>query len=194
MTTLTGFKWISRVPHLVIGYEEALGYCVDPVAVTDKDGVTAALLVVELVATLKARGRTLLDLLDDLAATHGAHVTAQVSVRQDDPAATTAVVTALLSVPPATLGGLVVTRVEDLSAGVDGLAPTSGVRLVLGAAGRVVVRPSGTEPKLKAYLEVVEPVPTDVSPGALAAAWAAARARLAAVRDDVAALVGAGSA
>ena len=157
--TLTGFKWIGRVPDLAFGYEEALGYCVDPGHVRDKDGVSALLLVCDLAARLKAEGRTLLDLLDDLAREHGLHATDQLSVRMDDLAAIPAAVDRLRSAPPATLGGLAVEQVDDLARGAGpGLPPTNGLRLRLAEGGRVVVRPSGTEPKLKCYLEVVVPV------------------------------------
>jgi phosphomannomutase len=178
--TLTGFKWITRAPGLRYGYEEALGYCCDPEAVKDKDGVTAALLVAEMAAGLAARGRTLLDALDDLARTHGVHHTSQVSVRVSDLGRIAAVMARLRSTPPTRLGGAAVLEVDDLLAPTGPLPPTDGVRLRLEGGGRVVVRPSGTEPKVKCYLEVVEPVPD----GDVAAARAVAAARMAALRDD----------
>jgi phosphomannomutase len=180
--TLTGFKWIARVPGLVYGYEEAIGYCVDPATVRDKDGIATATVVCGLAASLRERGLRAVDVLDELAVRHGVHLTAPVTVRLEDPAEGAGIVTALLSDPPATLGGLPVTRVEDLGAGVDGLPPTPGLRLRSGGDVRVVVRPSGTEPLLKAYLEVVRPV-TDA--GALRAVRAEASALLTAVRADV---------
>src|SRR5699024_7741858 len=115
--TLTGFKWIGRVPGLLYGYEEALGYCVDPDRVPDKDGVTAALLAAEMAATLKARGRTLLDVLDDLAVAHGVHQTDAFSVRVDDLAQIAPVMTRLREEGPSELGGVRVTSTEDLSLG-----------------------------------------------------------------------------
>jgi phosphomannomutase len=148
--TLTGFKWISRAaPDLVFGYEEALGYAVAPDLVRDKDGVSAALRVAELAARLKADGSTLLARLDELAAEYGRYATDQVSVRVDDLSIIDDTMRRLRATPPATLLDQAV-AVEDL------LPATDGLRWRW-PGGRVVVRPSGTEPKLKAYLEVVEP-------------------------------------
>jgi phosphomannomutase len=156
--TLTGFKWISKVDGLVFGYEEALGYCCDPEHVKDKDGVSALLLLCELAASLKASGRTLLDLLDDLAREHGLHATDQVSVRVSDLSLITDAMARLRTSPPSSLGGLSVLGVDDLALGSDSLPPTEGLRFRLDSGARVVVRPSGTEPKIKCYLEVVVPV------------------------------------
>lgn len=156
--TLTGFKWLSKVPDLVFAYEEALGYCVDPEHVRDKDGITAALLVVELAATLKREGRTLLDALDGLARDYGLFATSQVSVRSNDLAALAGAVDRLVDDPPSTVAGLAVLAVEDLSLGSGSIPPTTGVRLTLAGGARIIVRPSGTEPKLKCYLQVVEQV------------------------------------
>ncbi|MFF2653261.1 phospho-sugar mutase [Streptomyces sp. NPDC058045] len=160
--TLTGFKWIARVEGLRYGYEEALGYCVDPDGVRDKDGITAALLVAELASVLKGKGRTLLDLLDDLAVAHGLHATDQLSFRVADLAVIENAMRRLRAHPPTELAGLRVTRAEDLSRGTDRLPPTDGLRYTLDGefTARVIVRPSGTEPKLKCYLELVLPVPT----------------------------------
>lgn len=155
--TLTGFKWIARVEGLRYGYEEALGYCVDPDGVRDKDGITAALLVAELASVLKADGRTLLDLLDELAVQHGLHATDQLSVRVEDLSLITDAMRRLREQPPTQLAGLDVTSAEDLSEGSEQLPPTDGLRYHLEGA-RVIVRPSGTEPKIKCYLEVVLPV------------------------------------
>ncbi|MFJ3695448.1 phospho-sugar mutase [Streptomyces sp. NPDC090052] len=155
--TLTGFKWIARVEGLRYGYEEALGYCVDPDGVRDKDGITAALLVAELASVLKAEGRTLLDLLDELAVQHGLHATDQLSVRVEDLSVIADAMRRLREQPPTELAGLKVTSAEDLSNGTEHLPPTDGLRYHLEGA-RVIVRPSGTEPKLKCYLEVVVPV------------------------------------
>ncbi|WP_103504266.1 MULTISPECIES: phospho-sugar mutase [unclassified Streptomyces] len=152
--TLTGFKWLGRVPGLRYAYEEALGYCVDPGAVRDKDGITAALLIAELAGELKADGRTLTDLLDELAVAHGLHLTDQLSVRVSELSRITDAMARLRAQPPTELAGLPVLRTDDLSAGGDGLPPTDGLRYTLEGA-RVVVRPSGTEPKLKCYLEAV---------------------------------------
>ncbi|KOX26396.1 phosphomannomutase [Streptomyces sp. NRRL F-4707] len=155
--TLTGFKWIARVEDIRYGYEEALGYCVDPEGVRDKDGITAALLITELASALKSEGRTLLDLLDDIAVEHGLHATDQLSVRVEDLSLIAAAMHRLREQPPTALAGLPVTRAEDLTRGTDTLPPTDGLRYTLEGA-RVIVRPSGTEPKLKCYLEVVVPV------------------------------------
>ncbi len=156
-TTLTGFKWISRAPDLGYGYEEALGYCVDPRHVADKDGITAALLALELVAALNAEGRTVFDVLDELALRHGVHATRQVSLRLPTPELIASAVDGLRADPPRDLGGMPVQAIVDLADGVDGLPPTDGILLRLPGA-RVIVRPSGTEPKVKCYLEVVRPV------------------------------------
>ncbi|MET9695901.1 phospho-sugar mutase [Streptomyces sp. NPDC006529] len=166
--TLTGFKWISRVEGLRYGYEEALGYCVDPEGVRDKDGVSAALLVAELASVLKEEGRTLTDLLDDLALAHGLHATDQLSVRVEDLSVIASAMAALRARPPVSLAGLPVVSAEDLNEGTASLPPTDGLRYYLDGAykARVIVRPSGTEPKLKCYLEVVVPVadPADLTP------------------------------
>jgi phosphomannomutase len=150
--TLTGFKWLSKIPGLVFGYEEALGYCVDPGGVRDKDGITAALRVAEHAASLKAAGRTLLERLAEIDAAYGPHRTDQLAVRVEDLAAIPRMMTALRQEPPKELGGLAVQQIDDLSQGTDTLPSTDGLRFVLDGA-RVVVRPSGTEPKLKCYLE-----------------------------------------
>lgn len=192
--TLTGFKWISRVEGLRFGYEEALGYCVDPEGVRDKDGVTAALAVAELTAELKAKGRTLCDLLDDIALEYGLHATDQLSVRVADLSVIDDAMSRLRERPPSSLAGLAVVTAEDLSQGSAQLPPTDGLRYRLaGSPGagvesaRVIVRPSGTEPKLKCYLEVVLPVP---GADRLAGVRAQAADVLAAVKADLATAAG----
>ncbi|WP_200259171.1 phospho-sugar mutase [Streptomyces sp. HSG2] len=184
--TLTGFKWIARADGLRYGYEEALGYCVDPDGVRDKDGITAALLVTELASVLKRDGRTLLDLLDDLAVTHGVHATDQLSVRVRDLSVIADAMRRLREEPPTRLAGLPITEAEDLARGTGGLPPTDGLRYTLDGA-RVIVRPSGTEPKLKCYLEVVVPVATR---GELADARARAADVLEALKRDLASAAG----
>lgn len=184
--TLTGFKWIGRVPELVFGYEEALGYCVDPTAVKDKDGISTLVRVLELGARAKAEGRTLLDLLDDLAKKYGLHATDQLSARVDDLSLIAAAMDRLRATPPTTLGGHSVDRVDDLSEGSEHLPPTDGLRYTLSAGARVVVRPSGTEPKLKCYLEVVIPVEGDDVP----AARRRAAEELTGIKQDLAAAAG----
>jgi phosphomannomutase len=175
--TLTGFKWLARSAdrhpgwRFVFGYEEALGYCAGTM-VRDKDGITAALLFAELVAALEAEGRTVHDRLDDLAREHGTHVTKQWSstiAGPDGPARIQDVVTRLRTDPPTELDGRPVTAVVDLLQGSADLPPTEGVVFHLGDQVRIIVRPSGTEPKVKVYFEVVEPV--------VAGDAAAARAR-----------------
>ncbi|PKV87481.1 phosphomannomutase [Streptomyces sp. TLI_146] len=184
--TLTGFKWIARVDGLRYGYEEALGYCVDPEGVRDKDGITAALLVAELASVLKEQGRTLLDLLDDLAVRHGLHATDQLSVRVEDLSVISDAMRRLREKTPTALAGLAVTKAEDLTEGTEELPPTDGLRYYLEGA-RVIVRPSGTEPKLKCYLEVVVPV---ASRDALGEARTKATELLAGIKRDLAAAAG----
>ena len=179
-TTLTGFKWISKVPDLRFGYEEALGYCCDPTAVKDKDGITASLLMLEMVAALKAEGRGIQDVLDDLARKFGLYATSQLSVRVSDISLIAAAMSRLRADPPTSLGGRDVVRMDDLEKGADGLPPTDGLRFTLDGA-RVIIRPSGTEPKLKCYLQVVVPVTGDI-----AEAHATAQSELDAVRASVA--------
>jgi phosphomannomutase len=156
--TLTGFKWIGRVEGLAFGYEEALGYCVDPEHVRDKDGVSALLLLCEIAALAKSEGRGLPDLLDDIAREFGLHATDQVSARVQDLAQIGVAMTRLRETPPTELGGLAVLSVDDLALGSATLPPTEGLRYTLAEGARVIVRPSGTEPKLKCYLEVVVPM------------------------------------
>ncbi|MCL6734093.1 phospho-sugar mutase [Streptomyces neyagawaensis] len=184
--TLTGFKWIARVDGLRYGYEEALGYCVDPEGVRDKDGITAALLITELASQLKEEGRTLLDLLDDIAVEHGLHATDQLSVRVEDLSVIARAMEQLREQPPTTLAGLAITKAEDLTRGTDRLPPTDGLRYTLDGA-RVIVRPSGTEPKLKCYLEVVVPVATHAD---LPEAHATAADLLAKIKQDLSAAAG----
>ncbi|MEU5886531.1 phospho-sugar mutase [Streptomyces sp. NPDC047461] len=184
--TLTGFKWIARVEGLRYGYEEALGYCVDPDGVRDKDGITAALLITELASELKEQGRTLLDLLDDLAVEHGLHATDQLSVRVEDLSVIADAMGRLRERPPTELAGLAITKAEDLTRGTDRLPPTDGLRYTLDGA-RVIVRPSGTEPKLKCYLEVVVPVAAHAD---LPAAHAKATDLLATIKRDLSAAAG----
>jgi phosphomannomutase len=184
--TLTGFKWISRVPGLRYGYEEALGYCVDPRSVRDKDGISAALLVCDLAARLKADGRTLRDELDLIARVTGVYATDQHAVRVDDLSLISDAMARLRAHPPTELGGSPVEGVDDLLAGSDELPATDGLRYLMVDGSRVVVRPSGTEPKLKAYLEVVQQVEQDD----VTAARTTAAARLATLKQSVAALIG----
>jgi phosphomannomutase len=165
--TLTGFKWIGRVPRLRYGYEEAIGYCVDPAHVADKDGISAALLMADMVAGLRARGRTLLDVLDDLARAHGVYATDALSVRVSDLSLIGEVMARLRASRLTEIGGVAVVRIDDLAEGAGpGLPPTEGLRFLLADATRVIVRPSGTEPKLKVYLEAIVPVESAGGAGA----------------------------
>lgn len=168
--TLTGFKWIGRVPDMAFGYEEAIGYCCDPRSVPDKDGLTAALIVLRLVAELKAEGRTLEDRLNEIAATHGLHATSQLAVRVENLSEIADAMGRLRANPPKALLDEPITY-RDLLDGSEGLPPTDGVELT-GESIHVVARPSGTEPKLKCYLEVVLP-PADSSGGTAARTLAA---------------------
>ena len=191
--TLTGFKWIGRIDGLAYGYEEALGYCVAPQVARDKDGVSAALHIADLAARLKAQGRTLHDRLDDIAREYGLHATDQLSVRVTDLTEISTAMQRLRSTPPATLGGLEVLRIEDLTEGVGDLPPTDGLRYRLAERARVIVRPSGTEPKIKCYLEVVADVDSEDGEedvDAVDAARIAAAGRLDAIRSDLAAAAG----
>lgn len=157
--TLTGFKWLARVPDLAYAYEEALGYCTDPTAVRDKDGITAALLVAELAAQCRAEGTPLQDRLDDLARRHGVAVSAPYSIRTTQAGR----VERILADPPATLAGLPVEHVEDLTSPTADLPPTPGLRLTAGELS-AILRPSGTEPKLKLYLHALgDPGPANLS-------------------------------
>lgn len=183
--TLTGFKWIARTPGLRFGYEEAIGYCTDPEFVRDKDGITAGLRVAGLVAALKAEGRMLVDVLDDLAREHGLHATAPMSFRVADLSLIAQGMQRLREAPPTELAGSPVVETADLSTGYGDLGPTDGMLFRTEADDRVIVRPSGTEPKLKCYLEVVLPV----TPGADVPHEEAA-ARLDRLKVDVRAAVG----
>ena len=160
--TLTGFKWLARAAGdevLQFGYEEALGFAVDP-EVADKDGMSAALAFARLADELAREGQTLIDRLDEIEAHFGVHSVFQLSLRAEGPTGLGAIVNAVQSLrerPPSTLGGIAVSAHYDLALGYDGLGPTDGVLFKLGESGRVVVRPSGTEPKLKAYIEITSP-------------------------------------
>jgi phosphomannomutase len=189
-TTLTGFKWITKAApgrRLAFGYEEALGFAVDP-CVADKDGISAALALTHLAHELSRHGLTLLDRLDELEDRYGVHAGAQLSLRVSPPRGRevlSAVMARVRSAPPRSLGGVDVSEVVDLEEGWNGLAPTEGLIWRLADTGRVVVRPSGTEPKLKAYIEVVGPP----SPADLAADRERASAVLSSIRDELAALL-----
>ena len=179
-TTLTGFKWIARVPDLVFGYEEAIGYCCDPAHVRDKDGITAAVTMALLVAGLRADGRAIQDVLDSFAERFGLHATAPVTFRVEEVALISAAMRRLRSAAPAELAGSEVVSVIDLGEGYDGLPPADGLMLFTAANDRVIIRPSGTEPKLKCYLEVILPGGT----------WEEARGRLDAIAGELRGIIG----
>jgi phosphomannomutase len=183
--TLTGFKWIGRVPGLAYGYEEAIGYCVDPEAVPDKDGVSALIMVLTLAAGLKAVGLSLPDRLDEIAGRYGVYQTDQVSVRVPDPEVIISAMDRLRASPPRMLAGRP-TSARDLAHGSQELPPTNAV-LITGEMIKVVVRPSGTEPKLKCYLEVRLGAPSSAD---LAATRAEARSILATIRSEMSAILG----
>ena len=180
--TLTGFKWIVRAgesqpdARFILGYEEALGYAVADV-VRDKDGIGAALAILGLAARARSGGESLLEVYDALEAAHGVHLTAQVTVPSTAPADVTA---RLRAAAPTFLGGQAVTSVSDLTGGKGGL-PSADVLTYRLAGARVVIRPSGTEPKIKAYLEIVEPL----AGGRLSEARRRASARLDPLREAV---------
>lgn len=180
--TLTGFKWISRVPGLVYGYEEALGYCVAPDLVRDKDGLSAAVLIAELAAAAKAEGKTIFDTLDELYLVHGLHASDQLNIRVGDLGLLDAMMNRLRVNPPESFGGSAVESFEDLAEGSEQLPPTEGLLYVTRDLSRVIIRPSGTEPKLKCYLEVIQSVG---SAAELPEARLTARAALDRVLTDV---------
>ncbi|MBO3725828.1 phospho-sugar mutase [Actinomyces bowdenii] len=193
--TLTGFKWISRVPDLVFGYEEALGYCVDPTAVRDKDGISASVCLASLASVLKQQGRSIPDLLDRLARDHGLHATSPLSLRVEDLSIITRAMERLRSGgAPARLAGSPVVEELDLLDGAPDctggtLPPTNGLVWTTAADDRVIIRPSGTEPKLKCYCEVILPVGKQDD---MAALRRAAAQRLEQIKSDLRGVLGMG--
>jgi phosphomannomutase len=152
---LTGFKWIAKVEDLAFGYEEAIGYAVDSETVNDKDGISAALLLAHIASELKAQGLTLLDLLDQVWARHGFHGTEQISIRVAEMSRITQLLAGIRKNPPTHIAGKAVLSIDDLAEPKDGLPPTDGLRLWIDGGIRMIVRPSGTEAKMKCYLEVI---------------------------------------
>jgi phosphomannomutase len=152
---LTGFKWLAKIDNLAYGYEEAIGYAVDPNTVNDKDGISAAIYLAQIASDLKAQGRTLLDLLDEVWARDGFHGTEQISIRVSDTAKISQLLKHLRQSPPTQIAGYKVSAIDDLAAPKDGLPPTDGLRIWLAGGIRVIIRPSGTEAKLKCYIEVI---------------------------------------
>jgi len=181
--TLTGFKWIARpmlnpAHKFIFGFEEAIGYCVGD-RVRDKDGITAALVAAEAIAGLGEQGKTVWDRFDELAIEHGVYASQPLTVRfDDDPIRVAALVAKITEQPPSALGDSPMTQSGPL--GFGSLPPTSGLHLLAEDRSQVIVRPSGTEPKVKAYIEVVEPVAEDVT-----AARVTALDRLAAIVSQI---------
>ncbi|MCG7308186.1 phospho-sugar mutase [Brachybacterium sp. ACRRE] len=187
-TTLTGFKWISRAPGIVFGYEEAIGYCVLPDVVRDKDGLSTALLVAEAAADARSRGRSLVEDLDDLARSTGLFATSQLSIRVTELSERDVMMARLREQPPRALAGSAVTEVQDLAEGsvaTTGLPPTDGVLLATADDSRVIVRPSGTEPKLKCYIEVHEAVAPEADAAALGDVRTTAAAHLEQITQEM---------
>lgn len=154
--TLTGFKWLAKIKGLTFGYEEALGYAVDAKTVNDKDGISAAITLAQIATDLAADGKTLLDLLDEIWVRHGFHATEQISIRLSDLSKVGVILGGLRSNPPQNIAGRAVTSIDDLAAPTDGLPPTDGLRIWLDGGVRIIIRPSGTEAKMKCYIEVIE--------------------------------------
>lgn len=152
---LTGFKWLAKIEDLAFGYEEAIGYAVDSETVNDKDGISAALFLAQIATELKVQGKTLVDLLDEVWARHGFHGTEQISIRVSDMSRITELLAGLRRNPPAQIAGRSVSSVDDLAAPTDGLPPTDGLRIWLDGGIRIIIRPSGTEAKMKCYIEVI---------------------------------------
>lgn len=157
--TLTGFKWISKVPNLGYGYEEAIGYCINPKSVNDKDGISAALLIAQIAGELHSKSRSLNDYLQDIGEEFGFHVTDQISLRFTDVDKIIDLLNRIITNPPKLLSGLNLEKSEDLSSSLE--MQTLGIRLYYGNSTRVILRPSGTEPKLKCYIEVVDPIQSE---------------------------------
>jgi len=152
---LTGFKWLAKIENLAYGYEEAIGYAVDSKTVNDKDGISAAIFLAQIASELRADGRTLLDLLDEVWERDGFHGTEQISIRVSDMARITQLLAGLRQSPPIEIAGFPISTIDDLASPKDGLPPTDGLRIWLDGGIRIIIRPSGTEAKLKCYIEVI---------------------------------------
>ena len=153
--TLTGFKYIAKIPNLIFGYEEAIGFCVDSQTVNDKDGVSAALLMAQIATDLKSEGKTLNDLLDEIWETYGFHATEQISIRVSDLALISTLMNKLRTQTITEIAGFKVLSKDDLAKPTNSLPATDGLRFNLEKRIRIIIRPSGTEPKIKCYIEVV---------------------------------------
>ena len=152
--TLTGFKWLAKIEHLTFGYEEAIGYGIDLSTANDKDGVSAALFLAQIATDLASEGRTISDLLNDVWQRHGFHGTEQISIRVSEMSRIGELLNKIRTSPPASLAGKKVLSIDDLAQPTNGLPPTDGLRIWLDGV-RLIIRPSGTEPKLKCYVEVI---------------------------------------
>ena len=152
---LTGFKWLAKIEDLAFGYEEAIGYAVDSDTVNDKDGISAAIFLAQVAMDLKRDGLTISDLLNQVWERHGFHGTEQISIRVSDMSAITRLLAGLRQTPPKEIAGRAVESIDDLAAPKDGLPPTDGLRIWLAGGIRIIVRPSGTEAKMKCYIEVI---------------------------------------
>ncbi|NUJ90004.1 phospho-sugar mutase [Plantibacter sp. MCCC 1A11337] len=181
--TLTGFKWISRTPGMLFGFEEALGYLVNPGTVRDKDGISAAVAFLGLATASAQAGESVAGLLDRFADTFGSFGSDQISIRYTELSRIGEVMAGLRALPPTELAGARVTRIDDLADGFEALPPSDVLRVWLDDGTRVMIRPSGTEPKLKVYVDVQS------ADGDAAERAATVTARLAALRTDLTALV-----
>ena len=152
---LTGFKWLAKIEDLAFGYEEAIGYAVDSETVNDKDGISAAIFLAQIATDLTRDGRSLTDLLNEIWARHGFHGTEQISIRVSDMSSIARLLSTLRQNPPREIAGRAVKSIDDLAAPKDGLPPTDGLRIWLDGDIRIIVRPSGTEAKMKCYIEVI---------------------------------------
>ena len=152
---LTGFKWLAKIEDLAFGYEEAIGYAVDSETVNDKDGISAAIFLAQVAMDLKRDGLSISDLLNQVWERHGFHGTEQISIRVSDMSAITRLLAGLRQAPPQEIAGRKVESIDDLAAPTDGLPPTDGLRIWLAGGIRIIVRPSGTEAKMKCYIEVI---------------------------------------
>lgn len=184
-TTLTGFKWIARAPSLAFGYEEAIGFCPNPAIVRDKDGIATSVVAASMAASLKAASRSAWDELDRLARLHGLHVSGPLTFRVEELDQIAQGMARLRAQPPSVLAGSPVVEVSDLSEGYQGLPPTDGVLVLTRDGDRVIARPSGTEPKLKCYLEVIVPVADGEE-----VPWNTARDRLETIKREFAEVIG----